>query len=370
MFLRTVLCALGAAWLLSPDALGQAAVPADKAGAQETRSEDGLALQKKLPFRESWLILDNAVNTQTLGVGPDYQSTNPTYEVSLSLRPRYYFYTTPSLEFFLSGRADVIKEITNSDVTTNERDTTLSDFTFFLANKWKIGGSSDTWLLTQAPIFTFPTSDFSINNGTRLGLGARFWFNQRFSLAGDSAPVFKRLNLGVITSYNYTWSEATTGTNSAIRRVRLEPDGKTYPGDQLTGTAFPHSEFRIGGLLIAEITDLIHLWLEASYRPTWLYGFSSVNVCTQTGCAPARPSQDPTTYVVTTSFAANLYYDVIPELTLGLGYDNIALQLAPDGMRRSAFNSPSAQFHFVLWAHLDALYLTAIGKRPTGTNHD
>jgi hypothetical protein len=152
--------------------------------------------------------------------------------------------------------------------------------------------------------------------------------------------------------------------------VRLEPDGKTYPGDQLTGSAIPHSEVTLSALFVAEITERIALWIDAAYRPTWLYGFSPVDVCTQTGCAPVKSSQAPTTYVPTTSFGANLYFDVIPELTFGAGYTNIALQLAPDGTRRSFLNSPSAEFHFVIWAHLDALYLTATGHRPSALIHD
>jgi len=279
------------------------------------------------------------VNTQTVGVGSDYQSSNPTYEMSLSLRPRYYLHTSTDHEVYLSGRADVIREITNSDVTTREGETTLSDFTLFAAHKWKlVEGSTDTWLLTYLPVVTFPTSNFSQNNGTILGLGARFWFNQTFKLAGTSWPVFQRAHVGAIAAYNHTFSQATTGTNPAIRRVRLEPDGKTYAGDQLTGSAFPHTEVTLQALFIAELTEKIALWFDASYRPTWLYGFSSVDICTQTGCAPVQPSssQSPTTYVPTTSFGANIYFDVIPELTFGAGYTNIALQLAPDGQRRSA----------------------------------
>jgi hypothetical protein len=67
--------------------------------------------------------------------------------------------------------------------------------------------------------------------------------------------------------------------------------------------------------------------------------------------------------VVTTSFAANLYYDLIPELTVGVGYENLAAQPGPDGLRRSIFYSPGAQFHLVLWGHLDSLYVTVAGLR-------
>jgi len=51
MFLRTLLCALGAVWLLSPDALGQEPVTADMT--KRAPPNEGVALQKELKFRRS-----------------------------------------------------------------------------------------------------------------------------------------------------------------------------------------------------------------------------------------------------------------------------------------------------------------------------
>jgi len=239
----------------------------------------------------------------------------------------------------------------------------------YFADKWKIGGNKNTWLLTQLPVLTFPTSKFSMDNGTILGVGLRGWFNQNVTLA-RSSPVFKKAHFGITTSYTHTFTRATTPTNPELRRVRLEPDGRTLPGDQLTGAAFPAHELSIGALAIADITEKFQLWLDASYRPTWLYGFGEVPVTTQTGTALALRPADSTTYVVETSFAANLYYDVIPELTFGVGYENVAAQPGPDGLRRSIFYSPGAQFHLVLWGHLDSVYATLAGLRePAETKH-
>ena len=318
----------------------------------------------KLPFRESWLILDNAVTTQTVGVGSSYQSSNPTYEMSLAFRPRYFFTDVKAThELHVGGRIDLIHEFTNSDVTTKEGETTFSDAILYFADKWKIGGSKDTWLLAQAPVLTFPTSKFSYSNGTIMGLGVNSWFNQNVSLA-PSLPVFKEAHFGITAGYTHTFTEATTPTNPDLRRVRLDPDGRTVPGDQLTGSAFPAHELAIGAVAIADITEKFQLWIDASYRPTWLYGFSScVKVTTETGTACAQRGPDPTTYLVKTSFAANLYYDVIPELTIGFGYENVADQPGPDGLRRSIFYSPGAQFHLVLWGHLDSVYVSVAGLR-------
>jgi hypothetical protein len=363
---------VGTVSVVAPPALAQAPAAAQAAGApsaDQQKTTEGAedrndTPEYKLPFRESWLILDNAVTTQTVGVGSSYQSSNPTYEMSLGFRPRYFFTDANAThEWHVGGRIDLVHEFTNSDVTTKEGETTFSDANIYFADKWKIGGNKDTWLLTQLPVLTFPTSKFSMDNGTILGVGLRGWFNQNVRLA-PSAPVFKEAHFGITTSYTHTFTTATTATNPELRRVRLEPDGRTLPGDQLTGAAFPAHELAIGALAIADITEKFQLWLDASYRPTWLYSFSPVkDEKTPTGNAPVRSVEDPTTYVVTTSFAANLYYDLIPELTIGVGYENVAAQPAPDGLRRSIFYSPGAQFHLVLWGHLDSVYVTLAGQR-------
>jgi hypothetical protein len=339
---------------------------ADQKKTTEGAEEKAESPEYKLPFRESWLILDNAVTTQTVGVGSSYQSSNPTFEMSLGFRPRYFFVDSNAThEWHVGGRIDLVHEFTNNDQTTKEGETTFSDAILYFADKWKIGGSKDSWLLAQLPTLTFPTSKFSMNNGTILGVGVRGWFNQNVKLA-PSLPVFKEAHFGITGSYTHTFTNATTPTNPELRRVRLDPDGRTFPGDQLTGAAFPAHEVSIGAVAIADITEKFQLWLDASYRPTWLYPFSkasgnwSVN---GSGPTQALGPENPTTYVVTTSFAANLYYDLIPELTVGVGYENVAAQPAPDGLRRSIFYSPGAQFHLVLWGHLDSVYVTAAGLR-------
>jgi hypothetical protein len=319
----------------------------------------------KLPFRDSWFIWDNAVTTQTLGVGSDYQSADPTYEMSFSLRPRYYFWDTEKAKAYVGGRIDLIREFTNSDVTTRQGETTLSDTTLLMGYRRTLikSGSSETWLLSSLPILTLPTSKFSIDNGTSVGVGGGVRLSQDVPLAGDEWKVFKRLSASVFAGYTHTFTRSTVPTNPELRRVRLEPEGRTFPGDQLTGAAFPEHEVRLDARLIMDVTEDVSLWLEGSYRPTWVYGFGDQIVRTQTGSAPALRATDPTTYVVTTGFLADLYYHVMPELSVGVGYEAVNLQPGPDGLRRSIFYGPSAQFHLVLVAYLDALYQTASGNR-------
>jgi hypothetical protein len=61
-------------------------------------------------------------------------------------------------------------------------------------------------------------------------------------------------------------------------------------------------------------------------------------------------------------------YDLIDEMSLALGYYNLATELAPNGQRRGIIGgdniwwSPDARFFFTVTANLDAIYLRAAGK--------
>jgi hypothetical protein len=62
-------------------------------------------------------------------------------------------------------------------------------------------------------------------------------------------------------------------------------------------------------------------------------------------------------------FNAELSAEPVDLLTIGLGYENVAPQLGPDGQRRSVFYSPEALFYLGFALSLDALYLRASGER-------
>jgi len=74
--------------------------------------------QTNLPWHDTYFYWDNAVTTNTLGIGQAYQSADPVYELTFGLRPRYYFIDDSQMT--LSARADlgIVSERTNSDTTT------------------------------------------------------------------------------------------------------------------------------------------------------------------------------------------------------------------------------------------------------------
>src|SRR5262245_12881100 len=51
--------------------------------------------RKASAWRGSTLSWNNSATTETLGVGQDVQSENPTYEMAFGLSPRYTFWDAP-----------------------------------------------------------------------------------------------------------------------------------------------------------------------------------------------------------------------------------------------------------------------------------
>lgn len=352
-----------------------AASPPDR-GAKPYATEETEATPPKLPWHDTWLILENQVTAQTIGIGQSYQSSNPTYDVALSLRPRYYFYESDEEAFYASGRIDVAREFTNNDVTTERGEVIVggaphgvgaSDPTLFPAYRRRLAkrGEYETMFVAYAPVFTFPLSKFSRDNGTYLGLGAELRLYDDVPLAGSRSSMFKKLTMGAIVSYNHTFSRAPVGTNLQLFRLRMDPEGKTVPGDQLTGAAFPEHEVRGTLRFIVEIAKDVSWWTDFTYEPTWLYAIEHGNVRILTGSTPTTGVANPTTFVTTTDFETTLYYHLLNELTAGVGYANATVQPGPDGQRRNIFYGPGAAFVVELIGHLDEMYLTAAGRRST-----
>src|SRR5262249_19275477 len=83
-----------------------------------TKREDS-----KNPFRQSILIFDQSITTQTADVGLTPQSYVPLYELWLSFRPRYYF----DEHWSVRARFDYTKELTNNQATTYYREDVFGD---------------------------------------------------------------------------------------------------------------------------------------------------------------------------------------------------------------------------------------------------
>lgn len=337
-------------------------------GAKPTQPPGAAPAPKKLPWRGTSFGWDHSATTETVGIGQDTQSRNPNYEMAFVLQPRYYLWegdeTGPEQSISLRARLDLIREFTNSDTTTDQGEWTFNDFSIFpqySRNLYK-EGDVKTDLGVRVPVLTFPTSKVSANNGTVLGLGAMVLGSQQVPVMGSNEPALQTFTLTGRLGYTHTFTEATTPTNDELDRVRLGPDGRSLPGDQLSGAAFAQHKMGVDLIGALAVADRVTWTNWFSWQPAWKYQFEQdQEVCIATGCTTVGASDDPNNFAVVTLFNTEVAVEVIPEFEVDVGYANLTLQTGPDGTRRNIFYSPDARVYITLVAHLDEIYKTATG---------
>ena len=74
---------------------------ADQAVTSAQRKKEG---EKRVAWHDSTAIWQQRANTQTLGIGGDYQSSDPYYDWVFYLRPRYYLWETDTSSLSLRGQ--------------------------------------------------------------------------------------------------------------------------------------------------------------------------------------------------------------------------------------------------------------------------
>jgi hypothetical protein len=314
-----------------------------------------------LPWHDTYLYWDNAVTTNTLGVGQAYQSRDPVYELTLGLRPRYYFVDDPDKSISVRADLGIATERTNSDTTTKQGEWSATDFELYGAFSYKLRESKDdlTELSLRLPRVILPTSKISYDSGKFLSLGTRVAVREDVALEGRDARFFPNLELFVKVEYDYQFTRSETPTNSGLERIRLDPDGHSVVSDQLSGATFARHAVDFG------VAASLHVHQDALWttsldiRPAWKYPVDhEVEVCgvVLTGCTQATGVSDPQTRSVLTSFTTSVLFSLTDTLGLSFGYANLTNQLGPDGRRRSVFYSPDARFYATLSVGLDHLY--------------
>jgi hypothetical protein len=317
--------------------------------------------QTPYPWHDTYLYWDNALTTNTLGVGQSYQSRDPVFEMTFGLRPRYYFIDDSQMT--LSARADlgVVTERTNSDTTTEQGEWSATDFELYGAFSYKLRESADdlTELAIRLPRVTLPTSKVSYDSGKLLGLGVRAGIREDVALEGRGATFFPNIELVVKAEYGYQFTRTEVPTSAGLERIRLDPDGRSVVSDQLGGASFARHAAVFGGASLLHVHQDV-LWTTAlEVRPAWKYPVEhDVEVCgvVLTGCTEPTGISDPQTRSVLTFFQTEFWITLSDTLGLSLGYANLTAQLGPDGRRRSVFYSPDARFYATLNIGLDHLY--------------
>jgi hypothetical protein len=333
---------LGLAW--GVPAQGQGA-PADAAVADRAPAET--APPKLPPYHHSVFSWEHHVSAETVGVGDDPQTRNPTYTMGLSAEPRYYLRDNPGRLLSVRLVGGLAREFTNSDSTTQRGEWAFQDTNLALVYGHRFLGPADTdgTLLELRPItLTLPTSKTSYDSGRYFAAGVLVGVNNIRPVLNDKVLSTLRLAVG----YDRWFARATVPTSPSLNRVRLTPDGRSASGDQLAGSSLVRDQLTFSGRLRFDFGGDAVVWTtDVAFAPAWKYDLQDdVQLCgvVATGCTEVDVSEGDSRYQVATQFATEVSIKLVPSLSLDFGYGNAGNQLGPDGRYRSIFYSPAAEF--------------------------
>ena len=303
----------------------------------------------KNPFRGSTLLFDQSILTSDLAPGSQ-QTYSPLYEWWFSPRAYYWF----GEHVRVGGRFDLFKE-----VGTNHEETTT-------AGEWRVG---DPWLTASYGanatfLNDYPRTRWSVTATVRPPLSKESQANGQYFAAGPSASMsyghalrkgatfFPGASVGATVIYSHAFTQSTTPDSfTSFGRLTQTPEGTVALSRQvrsgtLAGDTLSYAfNFDLQVLEKLSLNGSFMVLNQFSYRPP------DVTVAG----APVPHGANDTRLRQLTWVVLGVDYAVIPELTVGVGYYNLADALGLDGTRRSVFWSPDARLFLSLTANLDAI---------------
>jgi hypothetical protein len=343
---------------------GPAAAPEeDKPSAQTLAlppKKAGGAPPKPLIWAGTVMFFDQSVNSEALGVGKDYQSRNPSFQLWFSIRPRITIYNSPKDKVNATARLDITKELTNSDSTTQYRESELGDawfnvsyaHTFVRRNGWST-------TLSTGPRVLAPTSKASQNNNVYVTLGGGFALLQTFPINRGS-EWFSSGRVLASAYYTHSFTEGTT------------------PGFANDDVAKNNQRTTLAGS--GGVSPLASIPTQSSGRfliQRWNATFptdSCIRVANSQTCDPVKSAQNtgengtqtdlkPQNYTLAAYLLASIDYQLTDELNLSANYYNFANTLGPSGKLQNPFYAPEgARFSLTATIGLDSLYERVVGK--------
>ena len=341
--------------------------------------------RKPVIWHDTSFIFDQSVSSETIGVGKDYQTRNPSYQLWFSFRPRVYLYEDEKQRFNLNARFDMYKELTNSDDTTEYRQETFGDI-WVNASYSRTLAKNNGWSTSLAigPRVLFPTSLESRANGVILTAGGGGGITQTIPLNRGS-DWFNNGHLAAQTFYTHPFTNATTAQNDDVARPRTTLDARTATSNQLSGGLLNDHQLLTVFDSGLQITPKLSFTVDFIFIQQWRYkpttngsgsnncsGGQEVNILTGPSCiSSGATNQDPQNYRLSVWFLTSVDYQVSDELGLSLGYYNYANSIGPNGERRGFLYAPdSSRFFLTATLGLDALYERIRGQPespPTDT---
>ena len=341
------------------------------------------APKKPNPFGFTRFSWTNSGSTKIFGVGADYIGTeDEVYSMDFGLNVRYTFFTAAKTKLFANVSGGVEVELTNSDSTPLKHEPRLRDTSAGLGLTQKLFANAAKTVSTSVQVVAsalLPTSLTSRKQGRYLGTNLSASLFQSLPLAGSKSDWFPDVFLLGSVGWGHTFSEAYTPTSNELtvtqrpRRVNCSGEAgcSSDTSDQLSANSISHDAVRVAGAAYFSVyKDLISMgvYTEISERYKYTFADTCVNVPTTVGCEPAGRLSEATQRGAVTTFDVSLSYNVPDNLgRVDFGYTNTSNQLGENGLRRSLFYSPDAQFYVTLSAYLDGIYDKASSGGGTGS---
>lgn len=331
-----------------------------------------------MPWRGTSVSWGHSATTGLLGVGEDFQSDDfHAYAMNWTLSLNYFVIDEEKYKVSVSTAPALSVELTNSDTTTTKREPLLADLpvqstysrSLFSSGLWSTGTSVTAGLI-------FPTSKASAANGTYVTTSPRIGLTQNIPILGEKSPALKSISLGANVRWDHRFARAQTATLTELERPRQTSNGDTFLSDQLSFSRLSLNTVREAlSLSFSEAVAGMPLGLgfNFSFAQSVLPKFADETCAVEilTGCVPVSESPEAQRARYTWGFGADLEFQPLPEMAIGVGYANVSPTLAPDGTRRGPFSSPDAEFSASLTFFPDALFERMTGpKRELGSAQD
>jgi hypothetical protein len=321
------------------------------------------------PFAGSIVFWDHSVSTQTARLETSaQQSYIPTYEWWFSFQPRYNF--SKRLSYRL--RLDYTKELTNSQDSTYYREGLWGDVWNTIRFETPISERLKHTKVAISGTIKLPLSKESQGQGVYVKPGIGLGISQKITINGESAKWFPGAGLSLSGSYEHPFSRSTTSTTyGGFESFRQDTEGRTLVTDQISGGMLANHKTLAALRGDISFTEKWSASLSAILLSSWNYApKEDVQVRTDTGMASVPRNSDSTLFSQSTWVILGTDYDLIDEVSLGLGYYNLAGIVASDGERRGVVTdhniwwSPSARVFATVTANLDKIYERAAGIKP------
>jgi hypothetical protein len=335
------------------------APPTDQVGA--VPPEGNTPKKKPLVWHDSTVVWQQRIGSQTVNVGTDYQSRDPYYDWVFYFRPRYYFWENERSSVSLRAQVWTIYEFTNSDVTTQKNELMFGDtlVNLMLEHAFIKDGEYLTNLELSLPRLVLPTSKASYDSGEIAQLGVRGYLLQDFPLREGDA-FLARGHVGLRIGYSYQFARSVVPENPNLNQGVTDWEGVVVNSHQIAGAALAEHTAIFHGVLGADLwRDIVAIEGEFGLDPAWKFKLPPTQpICgtVLTGCTVPEEPNDPQTYGVVTVFDTHFEFrSFAGALTTDLGYQNVTLQLGPDGQHRNPLWSPDAKFYLALEFQPDLL---------------